>query len=963
MRSSNHERPEFEFSKCIHSFIGAENMTDVIQLGFNTASSSNGNRHYSITESILTTLLNTTRAGSAQKHTGMSFDALISSLVVSIVYCGLQTFLFTILRGKLKTLYQTRLFQPSELNETCLLQDSGPFGWMKSAWKTPLCEYKQNNGLDSFFFLRFMKAFGLFFLSLSLINIPVLVPIHYCSGTQVLGQTFRKGSPQTRNEAEAKPPSNFLKVEDSLKAQGLDKLSISNVSPQHADRLIFHFILAAFVVLWFHALLIRELRFCIAEKNKALSTNKVPGSIYQSVLFLDNIPKDLALNKEQIPTLFRISDPNDVQLTFLPTNHQRLKKCFQKERRLVEKMEHLQLKLAILQSSQCGVRENSHLNERTALEITPTFSDRHVVCQSNLGHRAGSVSEHCEPGRLITSYNTKIPKSIRKGKLTIHNCALWTSKLRLFFQTSKITIKHMSKQKIHIKIKSKWLRNLGAPGSFNIIGFRVDKNQAKESLMKALEKLAIELVQNRKIWRELSETPAQSVIKEGQKQEEHPKKLFITFKNSRIAHLFAQILISGNFKELNDVIIGPNPIDIIWNNIVQSSRWLKVIRVIFADLIAILVILGWVLPVAFVGLISQIPNMKILVPFFTWLDSENAFFSRVLSSLVPILFLIFLIDIVPFIFRWLSILKVKRTGAEIELDVQRWLFVFFFVHIFLVVTVSSGVSVIFEKLINNPTSLPDLLAANLPKSSNFFYSFILVRGLAYFGGNLLQVKELLLEIVYYRLCTRTPRKMRQRMEVVSENMWGSVYPLFSTIASICIVYSVIAPLVLIFSTITFMIVQFSFKCRLNYQQNSQGKSETFGRLYPQALMQSYAGIYCLEICMIGLFALSNRYGLIICMALVFVFTILAHFRISKLYGKLIKFLPLKEDEESIPTEQPKKDLFPFFVKETCLWVPQNPFGIPDDQCRLIYEKYDISCRNKGCFIDGITGGLVFLQQI
>ncbi|KAM3164850.1 Sporulation-specific protein 75 [Lachancea thermotolerans] len=960
MHGSNQNTPKPEFAKCIQPIIETDYMTTAISMDFNTASFRSENRHYSITESILTTFLNTTRAGSAQKHTGMSFDALISSLVVSIVYCGLQTLLFTILRGKLKTLYQTRNFQLSEANEMRSLQENGPLGWVKSAWKTPLNEYKRANGLDSFFFLRFMKAFGLFFLSLSVINIPVLIPIHYCSGAKVLRQRCKIDSSQAFNETEARLTSHFLEIEDSLKAQGLDKLSISNVSLQHADRLIFHFILAAFVVLWFHALLIKELKFFIAERNKALSNNEAPGSFYQSVLFLDNIPRDMFLNRARLPKLLHFADSNDIQLTFLPTNYQRLKKYYQKDKKIIDKLEHLQLKLIVLQSNQCGTQKAPPPNERAASGFATDVSDKYAVRTNKLGRKAESAQQCYGPERSKKIYNNGTARKIRKEKVARYGCARWASKLRLSSHNLNITIKHISKQKSHIKINTRWLRALGIPSSFNIIKFRLNKDQARESLMKALEKLATELIQNREKWKELSEKPTPFVTDGDQKQEEHPKKLFITFKSSRTAHLFAQVLISDKFKELNNVIIGPNPIDMIWSNVIQSSRWLKVVRIIFADLIAVLVILGWVLPVAFVGLISQIPNMKMLVPFFTWLDSDNAFFSSVSSSLVPILFLIFLIDIVPFIFRWLSILKVNRTGAEIELDVQRWLFVFFFVHIFLVVTVSSGISVIFEKLINNPTSLPDLLAANLPKSSNFFYSFIFIRGLAYFGGNLLQVKELLFELFYYRLCIRTPRKVRKRMEVVSENMWGSVYPLFSTIASIGIVYSVIAPLVLIFATVTFLIVQFSFKCRLNHQQHSRGKSETFGKLYPQALMQSYAGIYCLEICMIGLFALSNRYVLVICMALVFIFTILAHFKISKFYDKYINFLPLKEDEESLPTEHPRKDLFPFFVKEKCLWIPQESSGASNDQCDLMKEKFDISCRNEGCFFDGATGSLDFL---
>lgn len=43
---------------------------------------------------------------------------------------------------------------------------------------------------------------------------------------------------------------------------------------------------------------------------------------------------------------------------------------------------------------------------------------------------------------------------------------------------------------------------------------------------------------------------------------------------------------------------------------------------------------------------------------------------------------------------------------------------------FLIVTLSAGLIAALPGLINNPASVPNLLAENLPKASNFFLTYV-----------------------------------------------------------------------------------------------------------------------------------------------------------------------------------------------------------------------------------------------
>lgn len=949
------------FTDYIHSFTEIDDSTVIVLLKFDTTQRTVDYGRFNITKSFLSNFLKTTRAGSAQKHTGMSIRTFFSSLVVSLVYCLIQAILFTFLRNRLKRLYQARLYQRREPNEafegsTNIKIKKGLFDWVVIAWKTPLAAYKVTNGLDAFFFLRFLKILSLFFLSLSVINVPILLPVHYSSGTPYeVGQKGLKNSTST----ELHLSSSFLSSTSSPKVRGLDKLSMSNISPQHSKRLILHFMLAVFVVVWFHALLIEELEFYIKVKNDAVSDVSIPGADCQSLLFIDNIPKELTYLNNELSRMFHgLIDPGCAQITLVPPRHEELRRHYLAERYLIDKIESLQVKMAL--------HELFRQSFRRRIFPLKGLAASHYNCDlANQDARPVETLTSDTPSAVEQIF-LKVVTSLLKQHGHLLEGALVKARIEfrfkinmIYFYTREIASfgRHLKKKKYTIKIKWPLSNDWGFPKHFSSSFPQLSTDEVLKALSKRSSDLVEELIENRRVWDEIDSKISSKEAQPQQSNSEHLGQAFISFKEPQIAHLFGQVLLSNAAKEMNNVIVGPNPNDIIWSNLTSSSKAVKTMRRVFSNIIAVIITVGWVIPVAFVGLISQIPYMKALVPFFTLLDFENDFLNDAMSNLVPILTLLFLIDIVPFIFRWLSILKGKRTRAEVEIDVQKWLFVFFFVHIFLVVTISSGISVMFEKILNNPTTLPDLLAGNLPKSSNFFFSFILIRGLAYFGGNLIQLKELLSETCYHSLFTKTPRRVRRRMRQLTNNTWGSVYPLFSTLASIGIVYSVIAPLMLIFATAAFFLVQFSSKCRLNQQQYSCGYSDTFGRLYPQALLQLYAGIYCLEICLVGLFALSNCYRLVFLMALTFIFTILAHFHISTSYKSRIEFLPLIRDRNPpLNGSFRKKNLFPFSPQKRELWIPWDIFDTSEKQCSVIKQNYGIAYGSHGCVID-ITGDL------
>ncbi len=95
---------------------------------------------------------------------------------------------------------------------------------------------------------------------------------------------------------------------------------------------------------------------------------------------------------------------------------------------------------------------------------------------------------------------------------------------------------------------------------------------------------------------------------------------------------------------------------------------------------------------------------------------------------------------------------------------------------FLVVTLSSGIIAALPGLVNNPASIPTLLAQNLPKASTFFLTYIVLQGLTGTASGFLQVVPLVLYYVKLFLLGSTPRSIYGIKYTMRSVSWGTLFP-------------------------------------------------------------------------------------------------------------------------------------------------------------------------------------------
>ncbi|AET41563.1 Spo75p Ecym_8281 [Eremothecium cymbalariae DBVPG len=928
------------FSRFIYSYVDLSDNTALLMLKFYPDGVHNPYRNpYNYTAQIYSNFLNSTRTGSAQRDYGINFETFLSGVLISFLYCLCQTLLFSYLRTRLPRIYQPNVYltehpvTPAPITKSI---KSRFFSWVTTTWGAPLDSYKKY-GLDSFFFLRYLKVLCVYFLILSLVTIPVLIPIHYTSGYKVLDL------PGNSREFIAKHRHNVegdrLLSQFSLKATGLDEISMSNISPRHSSRLIFHFILGIFAVVWFHATLITELDYFVTQRNKAILGEDPEAQKQQCAMFLNNIPDKFMTNERGLVEFFHSMIPDSVyQIVFIPKEYRELKDRKKTEAALFHEIESVSydiIRKKFYMKGSIGpiTFVNKSLPPNLASSTSTVWTeDRNVALEQALHH---------------INYSTEFKARIESKKGMKNGFYFKITKWKLYLRTI-LTCDFI----FGLRIKWWKLRFNKLRISIPIVGY--DQIYHIENKLRKLETVIARY--NRIIQKGHKEITVYHAEQERPVDSDgrpplKSKQAVVVFKNALLAHIFDQLLLSDGTSTMKEKILGINPEDIHWKNITVTNRLVLMFRVALSNFLSVMVIVGWVIPVAFVGLISQIPFIAKLVPVPSWSSNSSSIFDKSLASIVPVMTLIFLTEGVPFLFRWFGWLKCCRSGSATELDVQKWFFAFLFVHIFLVVTISSGISVIVEKLVNNPVSIPDLLGTNLPKSSNFFCSFVLIRGMSYFGGNFMQIKNLLFELFYYRWKVFTPRGTFERNTNIQQYQWGSVYPMFSVLACIGIIYCVISPIILLFASFSFALVMFSFKYSIKYQYNPVNKSETFGKYYPMALMQLYAGIYFLEICLIGMFTISNCYRLSLGMIIVLIFTISAHFQIWSNYKYHLNHIPAQISIESIEAT-PYNFCIPSL--EGCrnnIWIPSDKYGVSTSVRTFLEEKYDLTCSQKDCHLD------------
>lgn len=749
----------------------------------------------------LQNFLNTTQNGAAHSSSGIDLSVLLRNIATSLGFCIIQLTCFCFFRSMFKSLYQPRCWYVP-ISQRMEPLPEGLLKWILPSIKCSINFYI-SMGLDAYFFIRFLSILLLFFCSIGILNIVVLIPI------------------------------NWTGNDDHHSAVGLDKLSLSNISVLKVNRLKAHFVMSLITIICFHWLLIYELRSFVKIRQAYLLSKRQKNSVIHRTLLISNVPDYLM-------------DPVILErvLLAIPGGAKRIW--------------YVSDFLAINQEVQRAKEALNYLEESEVKYLSNYLKKKHPILKTDEMVKSPDTSNDALVRPLFYPPIYLPPISLPRVKRTFY--FRLPGFLRLFKLESRVSIQTWSMEKLREQ------------------SLRIDELKLLQS-DEGIKKL---------------------------------DKVFVEFESQTSAYIAHQCLLSQVQGNLNSTLVEVHPHDILWNNLIRSNSTVATFEKYSVTMISIFIIILYVVPVSFIGLISQLPLLTQLIPSMKWIYKLPEEIRDSVSSFLPAILLSLLTDILLMTFRFLTYYKGKLTGAQLELDLQKWYFVFLFVQQFLVVTILTSVTVLFRQVIEQPASVPILLAANLPKAATFFFQYITLKAFAFCGNNFLRIDQLVMHLTWNKIRYITPRQKFYKLTSLPNVKWGNIYPVYSVYASIGLAYSLISPLISVFLIFILSLVLLYYKYALKYIFNHINVSETYGRLYPVALLNLYTGIYCLECCFIGIFfSLKNLDGECpmkvegFMMSLVLLLTIFGNINIYNKYVEHFLYLPILSDKKFLLGQSPQ----------------------------------------------------------
>lgn len=407
---------------------------------------------------------------------------------------------------------------------------------------------------------------------------------------------------------------------------------------------------------------------------------------------------------------------------------------------------------------------------------------------------------------------------------------------------------------------------------------------------------------------------------------------FIQFNHQVAAHMACQSLSHHIPRQMDPRTVEVNPNDVLWDNLTMSW-WMRYVRMLSVIVLIVALIIFWGVPVSFTGALSQVKTLTADVHWLAWLNKLPEWLISFIQGVLPPLFLAILFALLPIILRFLAQLTGTTTAGERELLVQNFYFAFVFIQLFLVVSIATGITGTLQNLWNDPISVPQTLAQNLPKSANYFFSYMILQALSISSGTLLQIAAVLLLLVS-RFLDTTPRQKVSRVLSRPGITWGNMIPVYTNFGAIGIIYSVVAPLIMIMMMITFSLFWFTYRYQMIYV--SYAKAETNGLIFPKAINQLFTGLYFLELCLIGLFFLQRApdgglscFPQAIIMIITLAFTVLFQFLLNRAFGPLFKYLPITFEDEAVQRDEE------FQRAQATRWQPKE-----DDEHRSLNSELE-----------------------
>ncbi|KAJ3734584.1 hypothetical protein DFJ43DRAFT_1063453 [Lentinula guzmanii] len=796
---------------------------------------------------------------SISSATSASTATFVTALVFNAAVFGIEIGVFTLIRPYFKAIYEPRTYVPPKSRRVQSLTSGGKraFG-LTNALSWPLAVYKSNhqdikaaNGLDAYFYVRYLRMMVVILLPIWILSWVVLLPVTSVN-TEVSGNTK------------------------------LNRFIFGNVAPDKSSRYAAHIIMAwvctghlDLFIIW------REMRHWLYTRQYHLIDSTHSKSVQANTVLITGIPQKY-LTHAALHKVFDVL-PGGVKNIWINRNLKELPDLYDRRLKACNKLESAENKLLRTAAKRRLKAEKQALKEKdTEAQPSPSVVPEDQRPTHKLGF-LGLFGEKVDSIEWARSEIRVCNELLEAGRSKIPG---YSAQMRF--------------HSFHPEFDDDSDDDFGGQGG--IIG-TVEKvgNVVKRKARKTGHKPQDEVSPDQ-----------QSVDAPAGTDETYPvsNSAFITFRKQISAHLAGQSLIHHEPYRMSRRYLEISPSDVIWSNLSLNPFEIN-IRIAISWAITLALIIFWAIPVALIGTISNIQSVCTKEKWLSWLCSLPSPVIGIIQGILPPVLLAVLMMLLPIVLRLLAKFEgiPKRSGVELSLMTR--FFIFQVIHSFLIVTLSSGIIASLKTLTSDPTSIPSTLASSLPQASTFFLTYIVLQGLSGTAGGFLQIVPLIIYYVKLYLLGSTPRSMWGIRYGKRSVAWGTLFPNTTLLTTIAIGYSIIAPIINGLACATFFAFYMLYKYLFLWAYQQDLSTDTGGLFFPKAIQQLFVGLYVEQVCLAALFFLArdgNNAASAIpegaLMIVLLVFTAFFHMVINNMYTPLKHALPLSMVEKMHHEEMP-----------------------------------------------------------
>jgi hypothetical protein len=762
----------------------------------------------------------------------------VTAIVFNLAIFGLEIVAFTLLRPYFKAIYEPRTYVPSPEKRVQPLSQS-TFAWPLALFRADYRAIISANGLDAYFFVRFLRVMTLTFLPIWFISWAVLLPV----------DSVKTGFPG---------------------ANGLDLFTFGNIAPDAQNRHAAHLILAYFFTFWILYIIRKEMSHFIITRQQHLIERKHSKSVQATTILVTGIPSKY-LTQNALFKLFN-SLPGGVKKIWINRDLKELPDIYDRRLAACAKLESAETALLgtatklRLKAVTAAAKNGTDIEASNQESIQVPESERPT---HKLGF-LGLIGEKVDSINWAREEITTCTKLLEEGRGKLQDGEEGPSLDPS--NTDDLAISAVDED--------------GNP--------RLSRNS------KSVKKTVTDIAQGTASGAAKMAQVLKEKIVGGGKGGEYPpvSSAFITFERQIAAHLAVQVLAHHEPYRMSNRYIEVAPEDVIWSNLGMNSYEQK-IRIAISYAITAALIIFWIFPVIFVGIVSNIYTVCKSVAFLAWICKLPSPVVGIISGLLPPVMLAVLLMLLPIFLRLLARFEGIPRYTGLELSLMTRFFIFQVFHSFLIVSLSSGIIASLSSILKDPSSIPEILAHGLPQASTFFLTYLLLQGLSGVAGGFLQIVSLIVYYVKLFLLGSTPRSIWGIKYGQGSVAWGTTFPGVTLLVVIALGYSIIAPIMNGFACAAFFLFYQLYKYLFLYVYQQPTTTDTGGLFYPKAWKHVLTGLYVQQICLSALFFLAidtdNRHTSIaegVLMVVLIVITAGFHAILDHSYGPLLKALPL-----------------------------------------------------------------------